>query len=79
MSQIMLIYERFFKVSIEGFLFCIVIMTLFNLITDFTYKTRITAEILDFGEMQYFGLLSSFLACLNLLTNKFFGFQILKV
>lgn len=63
---------------LEGIFFFLLITFLFNSLTDFSYKLGIVGEILDLQQIQYFGFLSCFLAMLNILSNKFFGFSLVR-
>lgn len=72
------LFEIAYKNILEGLLFFIVIIILFNSLTDFAYKIGIVTQTLEIQQIQYFGFLSCFLAILNLLSNKFFGFSLVR-
>lgn len=72
------IFETFYKNILEGLFFLIVIIILFNSFTDFAYKLGMVAETLELQQIQYFGFLASFLAILNILSDKFFGIALYR-
>lgn len=72
------IFETFYKNILEGLFFLIVIIILFNSFTDFAYKLGMVTETLELQQIQYFGFLASFLAILNILSNKFFGIALYR-
>ena len=74
----MRLIDVIFRNVLEGLLFFLVIILLFNSLTDFSYKLGLIAETLDLQQIQYFGFLSCFLAILNILSNKFFGFTLVR-
>lgn len=64
------------KYLFEGTLFLTVIVILFNSLTDFAEKLGVLYVPLTIEQIQYFGFLSIFLAILNLMSHKFFGFSL---
>ena len=74
----MRLIDVIFRNVLEGVLFFLVIILLFNSLTDFSYKLGLIAETLDLQQIQYFGFLSCFLAILNILSNKFFEFTLVR-
>lgn len=72
------LFEIIYKNILEGLFFFLVIIILFNSLTDFAHKINITAQTLELQQIRYFGFLSCFLAILNLLSNKFFGFTLVR-
>ena len=72
------IFEILYKNMLEGLLFFFIIIILFNSLTDFAYKIGIITQTLELQQIQYFGFLSCFLAILNILSDKFFGFSFVR-
>lgn len=64
------------KNILEGVFFILVVIILFNTITDFALKIGITSRQLTTQDIQNFGFLSYFLGVLNFLSGKFFGFSL---
>jgi len=69
--------DGIYKKILEGLLFVLVIIILFNTLTDFSLKIGII-KTLNTQQIQYFGFLSSLLATLNILSKKFFGFRFMN-
>ncbi len=61
----------------QGIVFCICIVVLFNMLSDFAQKLQLVPIVLERVQIQLLGLVSTALAMMNALSNKFFGFAIL--
>lgn len=66
-----------YKGILEGILFLITIIVLFTLFADFGQKVGLLAQTLESAQMQYLGFVSSGLAVVNILSNKFFELPLL--
>ncbi|MEK6867438.1 MAG: hypothetical protein AABX98_01310 [Nanoarchaeota archaeon] len=66
------------KYLFEGVLFLLIIVLLFNSFTDFAEKLGILSIPLNIEQVHYFGFLAIFIAILNLMSDKFFGFSFVK-
>lgn len=62
----------------EGLLFLFITIILFNSLTDFATKFNLISGTLTMTQLQYFGVVSSLFAALNVLSKKFFGFEIIR-
>ena len=56
----------------------IIIMTIFDITTNVTFKLNLTKEILSQGEIFLFSIISISLGLLNIISTKLFSFEILK-
>ena len=74
----MKIIEQIYKRILEGVLFVIVIVLLFNLFVDFGANTGIISIPLETPQIQYLGLVSAGLAFLNILSGKFFEIKLVS-
>jgi len=66
------------KDVLEGTLFLLTTVFLFNSLTDFSFKVGILTQTLQMQDIQHFGYLSTSLAALNAVSHKFFGFTIVQ-
>jgi len=57
----------------EMMVFALVVIVLFNTLTDFAAKMGIITNVFDVIQTQYFGLLSAVIALYNAISKKFFG------
>lgn len=70
--------ELLFKGSMEWVYFLIVIMVLFNTLTEFLQQIGLLGATLTVTEIQYYGILSMALAINNFLSQRFFGLELFK-
>lgn len=70
------IFNVIFKTTIESVSFFVVVITLFNLFTDFMFKMGIIPAELSTRTISYYGIVSIMLALNNILSQKFFGIEI---
>ncbi len=63
---------KLFQYINEGLLYLLIVITLFNLLTEFLEITRVFIE----EDIKYIGIISILLGLDNMLTNKFFGYRL---
>ncbi len=66
------------KNLINTLLFLLIIVAIFNLLTDFTFKLGISSQVLTKDERINFFALSYILAVFNYLSKSFFGLPIYR-
>ena len=74
----MSIIEVFYRALTRGFIFAVVVIVLFNMLTDVATKTGFVIGALTTSESQYFGIVSVFLALFDALTNRLFGLVVIR-
>lgn len=67
-----------FRRSLEWMYFLLVIILIFNVLTDFFQKIGLLGNILTITELQYYGMISFLLAINNLISKKFFGLELFR-
>lgn len=72
------IIASIYKRILEGVLFIIIIVLLFNLFVDFGANAGIISLPLETAQIQYIGFVSTGLALLNILSGKFFEFKLVS-
>ena len=72
------ILDLIFRNSVEGMYFLIIIIIVFNMLTDFFFKIGFVTESLAIRDIQYYGGLSVMFAINNLISKKFFGVELFK-
>ena len=65
---------RFIKYIAEGFAFFIIVIILFNMLSQFLQ----TVNLFVSEDVRYIGMVSVLLALNNLLTKSFFGYTIIN-
>ena len=62
----------------EGMYFLIIIIIVFNMLTDFFFKIGFVTETLAVSDIRYYGGLSVMFAINNLISKKFFGVELFR-
>ncbi len=57
----------------EGIAFLLLVIILFNTVTDFAVKLGLIAPMMTAAQIQGFGVMAAGLALVNVLSRKFFG------
>lgn len=70
----MKLVELALKNIAEGAVFFLVVVVLFNTLSDFALKLGGITSPLNMPQIQYFGTISAALGVLNMASRKFFGF-----
>ena len=76
MMEFAYVFNFIFKTTIESVSFFIVVITLFNLFTDFMFKIGIISGELSVRTISYYGIVSIMLALNNMLSQRFFGIEV---
>lgn len=72
------LYSIVFRNLSEGLSYALVVVILFNNITDFATKTGFITSVLTVMQLRYFGIAASLLGLFNALSHKFFGFPFIR-
>lgn len=59
----------------EGMVVILLVVVIFNTLTDFATKVGWVTSALSKTQVQYFGTVSSLLTLMNLVSHEFFGFE----
>ena len=57
----------------EGIAFLLLVIILFNTLTDFVIKVGLISHTITVSQIQGFGAMATFIALANVLSREFFG------